>query len=424
VIRENPYRLALPPLHPPFEKADYIARPLDVPLDGPRRLAAGFTHVLRVAERGGHCALAPETLTRQATRLLGVQREALARGLSELLHQGILASEDVPTPLVYAPALFEAESAVARHIARLRFGRTPWERIDCAQAIPAAAKLTGIPLSPSQREALATVLKHKVSILTGGPGTGKTALTRVLLAILTPHLGEICLAAPIGRAARALKRATQRDAATIHQLLRGGPGCERFGHHAGNPLATQLVIADEMSLVDLRLFRALVEAVPTPAALLLIGDPGQLDSVGAGRVLRDLIASGVIATARLTETHRQGQRSNITYNAARVAEGLAPEHARDRKDDFEWIVENNPRRIPQRVVELAADTLPKPKRFALHPLRDIQILTPRRGGELGAHALNLRLQQALNPAPIRAANFPSSSYRSAWNRHPCSTGPC
>ncbi|MFL6600748.1 MAG: AAA family ATPase [Steroidobacteraceae bacterium] len=397
-VRVNPYALLGRRSGLDFNTADAQALRLGISREDPRRIEAGLLECVRRAHEQGHCAIGETRLLVQARRLLGID-QALIQQYLTVLHgtRGLVRERVDGRDLIFQPAMRAREIAVAQHLRRLRAGAVPWSALAVRGTLAQAERQLGVRLSASQRAALHMLLAEPVSILTGGPGTGKTTLTRLLTWILRQHLTAMALAAPTGRAARQLRQASGQDACTLHRLLEARVQTGEFGRSARRPLETQLVVVDEMSMVDLALFHALLEAAPRHCALILIGDPDQLPSVGAGNVLRDLIDSHCIPTAHLTEVHRQAERSNISWNAQRLKEGLPPDIDPLREDDFEWIIENDIRAIPERIASLCARDLPR--RHGLDPLRDIQVITPRRTGLIGAGGLNVRLQRELNPHP-------------------------
>lgn len=335
----------------------------------------------------------------QAAALLGISLDESREQLAGLIRERVLVCERLDeNTLVFEPRVRAREVRVAAHLRRLQRGPGPQLGPHPALAVKQAEHHLKIALAPSQRRALETLLTHGVCVLTGGPGTGKTTLTRVLSFILQRQNVLISLAAPTGRAARQLRVATGQPAFTLHRLLGAQGDTGQFTRTANQPLDTQCIVVDEMSMVDLELFHALLEATPDRCGLILIGDPDQLPSVGAGNVLHDLLNSPTIPSVRLTEIHRQARNSNIILNTSQIRQGLPPTLDPNADDDFEWLIENDPPTLVKRIVELCTQELPD--RFGLDPLRDIQVLTPRRTGTLGAERLNVHLQAVLNPHPV------------------------
>ncbi len=251
-------------------------------------------------------------------------------------------------------------------------------------------------MAPSQRAAIAMVLRSKVAVVTGGPGVGKTTLLDAILRIVAAKGTKILLAAPTGRAAKRMAEQTGIEAKTIHRLLETDPKYGGFKRNAENRLNCDLLVIDETSMLDTSLMFALLKAIPPQAALLLVGDVDQLPSVGPGQVLADVINSGVIAVARLTEVFRQAAESRIVVNAHRINRGEMPEwNKAGEESDFYFVEADDPEDGAAKVVQIVRDRIPK--RFGLDPVRDIQVLCPMQRGALGARALNVDLQNALNP---------------------------
>lgn len=396
-MRADPYRLAqVRRAHIPFAVMDKMALREGVSRGDPRRIEAGLRHCVSRSVRDGHCAIPCDRLLGQASGLLNVDGDPTAAALQGLLDQRELVHDTLGgTQLIYSPALYAAECGVAHHVRRLQAGVPPWGRFDVATAVREAERALNLTLSPSQRAAALAMPLHTVCIITGGPGTGKTTLLKVLLHMLRRRVRPICLTAPLGRVARDLTRRTGERAATLHRVLGASPDTETFSRSGSSPLEHPLVIVDELSLVDVMLGHALVSALRSGAGLLLLGDVHQLPSVGPGKLLRDLIDSNTVPTLRLTEIHRQRERSNITFNAERALAGALPLVDPEREPDFEYILEDDLDALRERITQLYVRELPRD--YGFDPQRDVQILTPRRHGTLSASDLNPRLQHALQP---------------------------
>ncbi|MFE8034299.1 ATP-dependent RecD-like DNA helicase [Thiohalocapsa marina] len=397
-VRENPYRLALDIWGIGFKTADAIAERLGIARDAPIRAQAGVRHVLQELSTEGHCAAWRDELSTQAARLLEIPAPIIAAAIdSELAEERLVAETIAERPALFLAPLQRAERGVAGHLRRLAQDPPPWGPIDAEKALPWVETRTGQVLSASQRAAVATVLDAKVAIITGGPGVGKTTVVNSLLRILAAKGVEVLLCAPTGRAAKRLSESTGREAKTIHRLLEFDPQVMGFKRDAEHPLEADLVVVDETSMVDIVLMNQLLRAVPSFAALLLVGDVDQLPSVGPGAVLADLIASGTLPTLRLTEIFRQAAASRIIVNAHRINAGHQPEAAAPDgpASDFHLIRVDTPEAIHERLLRVVTERIPA--RFGLDPVRDIQVLTPMNRGGLGARALNVALQAALNP---------------------------
>ena len=267
--------------------------------------------------------------------------------------------------------------------------------------MPRVEARTGKPLAPSQREALGIIVKSKVSVITGGPGVGKTTLLDTVLKILTRQGAQVVLAAPTGRAAKRMTEQTGIEAKTIHRLLEIDPEFGAFARGRDNLIACDLLVVDETSMVDVPLMMALVEALPAAAGLLLVGDVDQLPPVGPGQVLADIIASGIVPVARLTEVFRQAEASRIIANAHRINHGEMPELPEaGAASDFYFVEMNSPEDGLAKIIEIVKERIPR--RFGFDPMRDVQILAPMNKGVLGARNLNVEVQKVLNPSKGRS----------------------
>jgi exodeoxyribonuclease V alpha subunit len=402
-VRQNPFKLAQEVHGIGFIKADQVARGLDIAADHPERIAAGLVHAMREARDEGHVRVLRDALFARACALLSLDRPAVEPVLARLVELGRLVQRPHEDParsdeVVYLTPLWEAEVGVVTHLRRLAAVARP--AFDPSPIGPAAARLD-IALAPGQERAVALALDSAVAIVTGGPGTGKTTIIRTLLECAPDAPNRVALAAPTGRAAKRMAEATGRPALTIHRLLEFNPQEGQFQRDEHDPLAADLVIIDEASMVDLPLFFALVRAIPTGARLVLVGDKDQLPPVGPGAPLTDLIASGAIAVARLSDIYRQGKGSAIVEAAHALNEGrmVAPTPQTEALRDFYFVLREDPEQIRQTIEQLVVERIPE--RFGLDPVRDVQVLAPMRAGPIGVEVLNQRLQALLNPLPAR-----------------------
>jgi exodeoxyribonuclease V alpha subunit len=297
---------------------------------------------------------------------------------------------------LYLKPLFMAELGVARSVRKLREGRHPLPAIDIEAALGWVEKKMGLQLAVTQRDAIRAATREKMLIVTGGPGVGKSTIVRGILEIFAARHQRCGLCAPTGRAAKRLSETTGREAKTIHRLLEFDPAFGGFKRDAAQPLDLDLLVVDEASMVDVVLMYQLLRAVPSHACVVLVGDVDQLPSVGPGLVLADLIESRTLPVVRLTEIFRQAGQSWIVRAAHAVKHGDMPESAPVGKGDFYFIEADTPDSILQRIIAMVRERIPA--RFGLDPLRDVQVLTPMNRSELGSQALNLRLQDVLNPA--------------------------
>jgi len=396
-VRENPYRLALDIHGIGFKTADSLAQQLGIPRDSLLRAQAGVRHVLQEWSGEGHCAAQRDRLIETAATLLEIAAPIIEQAVGlELGEENLVLEAIHGEPCVFLAPLYRAEVGVASQLLRLLEGSPPWGGVDPVRAIPWVEAKTGLILSASQRQAVAEAINGKVTVITGGPGVGKTTVVNSILRIIGAKGAKVRLCAPTGRAAKRLSESTGLEAKTIHRLLEFDPKLMGFKRDASHALEADLVVIDEASMVDVVLMNQLLRAIPGHAAVLIVGDVDQLPSVGPGQILFDVIASGRIPTVRLTEIFRQAAASRIIINAHRINQGRMPERADDPAllSDFYFIPATTPEEIYDKLIQVVTERIPR--RFGLHPIKDIQVLTPMNRGGLGARALNAELQQRLN----------------------------
>lgn len=394
-ISDNPYRLVHDIQHMGFKQVDELALRLGRAPDSIERARAGIHHVLQEHCYQGHCAAEYQHLIETSTSFLMIDEGVVKNAIDDEIAAEKLILERIDDVLcVFPVVLHQAETESAEHLMRLRAGKLPWGEITISDAIVMAEKKTALILADSQKQAIQTVLQHKVSIMTGGPGVGKTTIVNSILKIIQGKCTSIALCAPTGRAAKRLSETTGLKAKTIHRLLGFSPESRTFKHDQDNPLAIDMLVVDEASMIDTILLHHLLQAIPDHAAVLFVGDVDQLPSVGAGAVLMDMIRSQSIPTVILTEIFRQAADSKIIVNAHRINQGDLPLANETTKSDFYTIYSDSTADIYNQLIDLVAERLPQ--YLGVDPLTEIQVLTPMNRGELGSVALNAALQLRLN----------------------------
>lgn len=398
-VRENPYRLSQDITGIGFKTADRIAANVGISRDSALRARAGLNHVLLEATQNGHCALPASQLHQEAVKILEIPETIVEEALAWMIAQGQLLLESLDgEDLIFLPHLAAAERVIAARIVRLARGRADYPPIDLEKAIGWCQQRSGKILADSQREALVQALGHRVLVITGGPGVGKTTLMNSILMILRAKKVKCLLCAPTGRAAKRLSQATGLEAKTIHRMLEVVPATGRFARNRRNPLQCDLMVVDECSMLDVPLMSHLLAAHPPGGSLILVGDVDQLPSVGPGMVLQHVIASGVVPVVRLKEVFRQSRDSRIITTAHEVNSGKAPAPVTGSvpDSDFYFLEREDPEQISGVMSRLIRERIPR--RLGVDAIRDIQVLCPMHRGSLGAREVNRRLQDLLNPA--------------------------
>ena len=397
VARENPYRLADEVEGVGFKTADRMALAMGFSLSSEFRLQSGLRYALNeAANASGHMYLPLTILVERARQMLGADEDLIDNALRALILSGGLEAEDIDgETAVYLPWYHEAETDAAFRLTRLlRSFEGGGEAGLAERAVAEVEEEEAMRLCAEQREAVEAVEREGVLIITGGPGTGKTTTLKCILRLLD-ELGGAELCAPTGRAAKRMSEATGRPARTIHRLLEYAGEEGRFLRNEQEPLDCAAVVVDEMSMVDIFLFRALLRALRPGTRLVMVGDKDQLPSVGAGNVLKDMLESGAVPSVTLTEVFRQAASSMIVRNAHRINRGEYPE-VRTRDTDFFLERKESMRAAVDSVVQLVTTRLPR--YLGVDPLRGIQVMAPMKRMDAGVYALNAVLQQAINPS--------------------------
>ncbi|HAA55626.1 MAG TPA: ATP-dependent RecD-like DNA helicase [Myxococcales bacterium] len=398
LLRDNPYRLATDIRGIGFRSADQIAQSLGLPFDSPFRAEAGILFHLQMMSDQGHVFYPQTSLLAEVHKELGISIEKLTEAIAVLEGRQEIWLEpfEEDDVAVFRSVLAACERGASSALLKLLNRHTLKTPSSFDKAVDLFEKKFRIQLAPAQRQAVEMALCSPVSIITGGPGTGKTTIIRAVCELIKEQGADILLAAPTGRAAKRLGEATGEQAKTLHRLLDFSPHEFRFMKDKDNPLRADFVIVDEASMIDIFLFYALIRAVPEHAQLVFVGDVDQLPSVGPGNVLSDLIASDTIPVTTLNQIFRQAQHGLIIENAHRINQGLMPILPAPKPNqllDFYFIPRSQPQQVAQIISDLVCERIPK--RFGFQPL-DIQVISPMYRGDIGVTSLNRMLQQRLS----------------------------
>lgn len=400
VVRETPYQLARDIFGVGFKTADQIAQKMGLAMDSPDRIQTGLLYALGNLSNEGHCYATTDQLLAEVVPLLDLARELCSAQIENLIKQeAIIYDRDV----LYLPPFYHAERGVANKLLRImhssldRLGS--FKKLNWPLLFSVLDKTSKLQLTDQQKLAIQTALTQKISVLTGGPGTGKSTITGSIIQLMKEKHASVLLAAPTGRAAKRLSETTGLQAKTIHRLLEFTPSeGVNFARDRENPLDADLIIIDETSMVDILLMNHLLNAIEAGSHILFVGDMDQLPSVGAGNVLRDLIESNVIPVIRLDTIFRQAEDSYIIVNAHRINNGEMPLFTKDAVDFF-LFPEIDAIKAADWVIDLVSQRIPN--KFGFEPFKDIQVLTPMHRGACGVTELNERLQNSLNPEDPR-----------------------
>ncbi|MGC6436599.1 MAG: ATP-dependent RecD-like DNA helicase [Verrucomicrobiales bacterium] len=401
-LRENPYRLSHDLHGVGFKTADNIASKLGIKFDDRSRIEAGIQFAIQTATGNGHCALPENELIESATDLLGVDQISVEKCLERLITNNDIVKEDINSvSMIFPNHLVAAEKLVSKKILSLASKGANYPEIEIEKALTWCQEKIGYPLAEGQRKAVELSLKERVTIITGGPGVGKTTILRSALMILKAKKVNPILCAPTGRAAKRMAESTNLEASTIHRLLEFQGRSGKFSHDENNPLKGDLFIVDEASMIDIQLMSSFLRALPEDAHLILVGDVDQLPSVGPGSVLSDMIMCNQIPVARLNEIFRQSSESRIISAAHEINQGMIPEELsksakNDPKSDFFFLSCDEPEETSEIIANLVSSRIPE--KLGLDPINDIQVITPMHRGSLGTQSLNRKLQDSLNPA--------------------------
>lgn len=400
ILESDPYRIIREVKGIGFKTADKIALNLGLSNNGPERIEAGILHTIQESEDQGHNHIERRELVIQSANLLQSDSNDIETRIDALLKDIELVHSK--NDWLQLPSSALAEETLARCLTNLKQTRSSLPPIQIEKAITWAQEKAGFGFATSQAEGIRQALLSKISILTGGPGTGKTTILRALVSILRAKKAKVLLAAPTGRAARRMAESCSYFAQTVHRLLKFDPGRGGFSSNEQNPLSCDFIIMDETSMLDLRLASALVRSIPPQAHLLLVGDADQLPSVGSGNVLKDLIDSDLLKVTRLEVTFRQAENSGIVSLAHAILNGKTSPPALtddpknlDSRNDVHFIKANSPEECVEQITLLCREILPK--KFSINTKNDIQVLAPLHRGVAGIGNLNDKIRDSINP---------------------------
>ncbi len=394
IVKQNPYRLADDIWGIGFKTADQIAQHMGFNENSYERCRAGIIYTLNDMANDGHCFGYREELVENTKKLLNLEESLIINTIQPMIKEGSIILEE---EAIYLPAFYNSEKGVVSRIKEIIQMKSPYENIDITSKIQDIQRKNKITYDEIQIEAIKTAIRSKVMVLTGGPGTGKTTITLAIINILEELGGKILLAAPTGRAAKRMSETTKKEAKTIHRLLEFKPP-NGYEKNKENPLDCNVLVVDESSMIDIIMMNTLLKAVKNETIVIFVGDVDQLPSVGAGKVLKDMIESNVINVVKLERIFRQALGSKIITNAHKINKGIYPNLQNDKKADFFFIEEEEPEKIVENIKNLCAKRLPK--YYNIDKIKDIQVITPMQRGLLGTLNLNNALQEILNPNSI------------------------
>lgn len=402
IISKNPYKLSEDIFGIGFKTADRIAQNMGIDKNSPYRVQGGIRYIINQYASNGHTYVPKEELVSSAKELLQVEENLIEESIRDLAIKGIvhILNADHEVKVYYTP-YHVAENNVSKKIVELSQVDLKDLEVDIDKMIKIIEGEEGITFADKQVQAIKESIRSGIIVITGGPGTGKTTIIKAIIRIFEEQGLTVTLAAPTGRAAKRMTETTGIEAKTIHRLLEYSYMEEEmvFGKDEDSPLDTDLIIVDEASMIDLLLMNSLLKAIVPGTRLILVGDADQLPSVGAGNVLRDIIDSQIVKVVKLDEIFRQAEESFIVVNAHRINKGERP-ILNEKDSDFYFIKESNPLNIVKIILSLCKERLPN--HYGVDPLKDIQVLTPMKKGDVGINALNKYLQDTLNPkSPLK-----------------------
>ena len=407
-VERNPYIICDEIIGMSFEKAESVAERLNVKPDSDYRISAGIKYVLQYNLFNGHTCIPRKKLIPPCEDLLDIDKDEIEKSIDRLIENKSIVSENVKgKPFVFLNEIYKAEKSCAKQLVfrknyAVSGNKATNDRIQQIEII------SGICYNDVQKRAIRTAVEKGLLVLTGGPGTGKTTTIRAIISLFNNDGIETVLCAPTGRAAKRMSELTGYEAKTIHRLLEvewDKHDKPVFTRNAQNPIDADALIVDELSMVDVRLFEALLEALPIGCRLVMVGDSDQLPPVGAGNVLQDIINSGIIPVVELNEVFRQAMQSSIVVNAHKIVHGEMPDLS-IHNSDFFFLSRKSPFTAAETIADLCCRRLPEAYKYS--SFNDIQIIAPSRIGESGTVNLNKRLQSVLNPQSSGKKEFSSA----------------
>lgn len=405
VIKKNPYRLSEQIFGIGFKTADKIAQSVGIDKNSIFRVKAGIIYLLNDIENSGHCYYPLEDLLSLAADFLELDIGMVKKGLDELLKEDKIIIMDEFVKKVYLKGIYDAENYVCRKIKVINDyenGSKPANKKNIQEMIEKYSRQNNIFLDKIQKEAIIKAVINKILIITGSPGTGKSTILNFVIKILEDKNKKVILGAPTGRAAKRLNETSGKEAKTIHRMLKYNPRLNKFLKNENDPIEADVIVIDEASMIDIKLFENFLKAVKEDTSLILVGDVDQLPSVGPGNVLSDLIKSGIFEVIVLKKIYRQEGKSLIIYNAHRIRDGQFPYIKDIKSQDFFFIEKSKPENVVNLILNLITDKIPS--KFNYDPLHDIQVLVPTNKGIVGVSNLNKEIQDCLNDNKLKISS--------------------
>ncbi len=431
ILKTNPYKLIEDVIGIGFKTADSIAEKLGIAKESDFRIRAGIIYLLNEITESGHCYYPLEELINLAVNLLQVENSIILKAINDLIILNKIYVDENKEK-VYLKNIYEYEKIVAKKLLEIKnskkipiidnfIGKNSAEcknnintnnnntnntnnnfkeihSEEITRQVQEIADKNNIELDENQLEAVKSAVNENVFIITGSPGTGKSTILKIIIDFFKKHQKSVLLAAPTGRAAKRLSEATGYDAKTIHRLLKYQPKINKFQVNENNKLNADLIVLDEASMIDIRLFKSLISAISENTRIIIVGDADQLPAVGPGNVLADIINSQSFKVIKLKKIYRQEGQSKIIYNAHRIRDGLFPSIKNSEFKDFYFIEETNPELVIKTIVDMITNRIPN--NFNLDPLKDIQVIVPTNKGVVGSNNLNLKIQEQINKSDV------------------------